>query len=136
MLDIDCRWFFDTYLTFLFTPTTNSKRSEVHLETIVINLSYSRPMNAAMKWDWKKSDTLASRLPDLQKVVFGFESRKDMSRFVNEVVDTQMENLRGAGKLSYAVLDRHKTERWMRASPGSDKLECAYDYLPKVITGV
>ncbi|THG96486.1 hypothetical protein EW026_g5348 [Hermanssonia centrifuga] len=98
--------------------------SEVRLETTVIDLSRRDLMIAAMTRDWKKSDTLASRLPDIRKVVLGFDSMSDMSRFMNEVVDTQMDNLREAGKLRYAVFDYSKTGwQWMRASPGSDKLE-------------
>ncbi|PSS38087.1 hypothetical protein PHLCEN_2v67 [Hermanssonia centrifuga] len=124
---IGCRWHSATSANFLFTPTTNSQTSEVHLEIITIDLSDSDRMEAAMKAagvDWKKSDTLASRLPGLQKVVLGFWSRKNMSRFMNEVVDTQMENLREAGKLKYAIFDHRKTGwQWLRASPGLNKLE-------------
>ncbi|PSS38085.1 hypothetical protein PHLCEN_2v65 [Hermanssonia centrifuga] len=127
---------FDTSHNFLFTPTANKlQKSEVHLETIAIDLSPRDLIIAAMTRDWKKSDTLASRLPDLQKVIWGFESRKDMLRFVNKIVDTQMENLRDAGKLRYAVLD-YVTDRWMRVSPASDKLERTYEYLSQFISGI
>ncbi len=91
-----------------------------------------------MKVDWKKSDTLASRLPDLQAIVIGFGLQDDMSRFVNDVVNTKMENMRSVGKLKYAIFngsdyfDNHddsggivnfRSQVWMRASPDSAELE-------------
>ncbi|PSS38075.1 hypothetical protein PHLCEN_2v55 [Hermanssonia centrifuga] len=112
----------------LFKPTTDSQKCEVHLETIAIDLTDFWQTGTAMKGGWK-SDTLVSPLPGLQKVIFGFLSRKELLRFVNEVVDTQMENLRDTGKLRYAVFDIDETKQWMRASPGSDKLECYNGHL-------
>ncbi|THG96488.1 hypothetical protein EW026_g5351 [Hermanssonia centrifuga] len=123
-------------VSFVFTPTTNSQKSEVHLEAIAID---SRGwMYNMMKVDWKKSDTLASRLPDLQAIVIGFGLQDDMSRFVNDVVNTKMENMRSVGKLKYAIFngsdyfDNHddsggivnfRSQVWMRASPDSAELE-------------
>ncbi len=104
----------------------------MHLDTIAINLTnrFRGWVGGMIERDWKKSDTLASRLPDLQKVVLGFESRKGLLGFVDNVVNTQMKNLRDAGKLRYAVID--ETGRWMRA----DKLERTYEYLSQFISGI
>ncbi len=135
MLDIGCKCRYSD-LNFLFTPT-NSLTSNMHLETIAINLTHSWRMKAAMKGDWKQASTLASRLSDLQKIVIGFDSWPEMLRFIIKVVNTQMKNLRDAGKLRYAIVLDEKTKRWMRASSGSDKLECAHNYyLSQFITRI
>ncbi len=134
MLDIGCKCHHSD-IDFIFTPTTEPQKSEVHLETVTISYDSWWIINKATKDYLKRSDTLASRLPDLQKVVLGFRSQDDMLHFVNEVVNMQMENLR-AGKLRYAIFDKSETKRWMRVSPDSNQLERTYNPLSPFITGI
>ncbi|PSS17137.1 hypothetical protein PHLCEN_2v3225 [Hermanssonia centrifuga] len=70
---------------------------------------------------WTKT---CEHLPPLQKLVLGFSSREDMTRFVREVVCTKLDDLRSTDRVTYAVLQGgYSYGMWFRVSVDSEELK-------------
>ncbi|PSR97728.1 hypothetical protein PHLCEN_2v4270 [Hermanssonia centrifuga] len=95
------------------------------IEVIAIDIQrYATDRQGSSINDWKRLNNVCEHLPPLlQKLVVGFISQEDMSIFIHQVANSKLDNLRKAGKLTYAVSRKTKSSfEWLRASPDSEEL--------------
>lgn len=66
----------------------------------------------ALHGNWRSFDTIISNLPHVHKLVLGFETRRDISRFKEEVLETSMSHVRTNLECLCAVLDHKEEDSW------------------------
>lgn len=89
----------------------------IHPPVIALDLSADTlDFDTALRGDWPSFDTLLSTLPGVRKVVFGFRTSDQVSRFIQEVLEISMTHLRT--KLEYhCAIFHHKDQGWEAYTP-------------------
>lgn len=103
----------------LIWPTTcvagdASSSASVHAPVIALDLSgHYLNFDDVLCGDWPSFDAILSSLSHVHKVIFGFKTSEDMSRFGHKTLEPSMTHLRTKLECQYALLHH---ERWDQAT--------------------
>ncbi|PSR73149.1 hypothetical protein PHLCEN_2v11005 [Hermanssonia centrifuga] len=103
------------YIFYFIPPSTTGPNAIVHVEIVAIDV---RDYKGGDSDKWSRT---CEQLPHLQRLVLGFRSREDMTRFVREVVNTKLDDLHSADRVKYAVIT--EDGMWFQASVDSEEVK-------------
>ncbi|KAJ3529192.1 hypothetical protein NM688_g7885 [Phlebia brevispora] len=113
-------------VTFRPTDVFHAAPHTMHITTVSIDFKDRKlDLGAAFACNWAEFTKVLLELPFVAKVNLGFAKHEDISRFVEDVVATQMSELQLSGRLQFMLWDNQKV-RWSYASLGSEELKREY----------
>lgn len=82
-----------------------------HIEAVTADFRELSSIQFALPCNWKGFSEHILTLPQVQKVIFGFKNKEDLSLFTKDVIDPAMADLARSDKLILAVYDAARSPR-------------------------